>query len=123
MYANMHGAGRRWRNLLCAAFLVAATASGLTSACAEDATVKIDNFTFAPPQLTVKAGTTVIWRNEDDIPHMVVSSTRLFKSKALDTDDSYAFKFPDVGTYEYFCSLHPHMKGTIVVEPATQAEK
>src|SRR5262249_54634847 len=123
MCVNMHGAGRRRRNLLCAAFLVAATASGLASARAEDATIKIDNFTFAPPQLTVKAGTTVTWRNEDDIPHMVASSTRLFKSKALDTDDRYAFTFPAVGTYEYFCSLHPHMMRTIVVEPATQAEK
>src|SRR6266568_8466101 len=85
---------------------------------AADATVKIDNFTFAPPSLTVKAGMTVTWRNEDDIPHAVASSTRVFKSKALDTDDSFSFTFNDAGTYEYFCSLHPHMKGTIVVEPA-----
>ena len=90
---------------------------------AEDATVKIDNFTFAPAQLTVKAGTTVIWRNEDDIPHTVASSTRAFKSKALDTDDRFSFTFRDAGTYEYFCSLHPHMRGTILVEPATHAAK
>ena len=90
---------------------------------AEDATVNIDNFTFAPAQLTVKAGTTVIWRNEDDIPHTVASSTRAFKSKALDTDDRFSFTFRDAGTYEYFCSLHPHMKGAITVEPATHAAK
>jgi len=90
---------------------------------AEDATVKIDNFTFAPSTLTVKAGTNVTWRNEDDIPHTVASSTRVFKSKALDTDDSFSFTFNDAGTYEYFCSLHPHMKGTIVVEPANHAAK
>jgi plastocyanin len=59
----------------------------------------------------------VIWRNEDDIPHMVASSTRLFKSKALDTDDSFSFTFTAPGTYEYFCSLHPRMTGTVVVEP------
>ena len=84
---------------------------------AEDATVKIDNFTFAPARLTVKAGTTATWRNEDDIPHTVTSATRLFKSKALDTDDSFSFTFTAPGTYEYFCSLHPRMTGTVVVEP------
>jgi amicyanin len=78
--------------------------------------VTIDNFTFAPQRLTVKAGTTVTWRNEDDIPHTVAASTRIFKSKALDTDDTYSFTFTTPGTYEYFCSLHPHMTGTVVVE-------
>jgi len=78
--------------------------------------VKIDNFTFAPQRLIVRAGTTVIWRNRDDIPHAVASSSRLFKSKALDTDDTYAFTLTTAGTYEYFCSLHPQMTGTIVVE-------
>ena len=78
--------------------------------------IKIDNFTFAPQRLIVKAGTTVIWRNRDDIPHAIASSIRLFKSKALDTDDTYAFTLKTAGTYEYFCSLHPQMTGTIVVE-------
>ena len=89
---------------------------------AEDATVKIDNFTFVPAQLTVKGGTTVTWRNEDDIPHTVTSATRLFKSKALDTDDSFSFTFTEPGTYEYFCSLHPRMTATIVVEPKDAAK-
>src|SRR5262249_61352561 len=74
---------------------------------AEDATAKIDNFTFAPARLTVKAGTTVTWRNEDDIPHTVTSTTQLFKSKALDTEDSFSFTFTEPGTYQYFSSLHP----------------
>ena len=78
--------------------------------------IKIDNFTFAPQRLIVKAGTTVTWRNQDDIPHAIASSIRLFKSKALDTDESYAFTLKTAGTYEYFCSLHPQMTGTIVVE-------
>jgi plastocyanin len=82
---------------------------------ADDATVRIDNFTFAPERLTLKAGTTVAWRNEDDIPHTVISATRLFKSSALDTDDTYSFTFTEPGMYEYFCSL----PGTIVVEPGT----
>jgi plastocyanin len=81
--------------------------------------IKIDNFTFAPQRLIVRSGTTVIWRNRDDTPHAVASSTRLFKSKALDTDDTYAFTLTTAGTYEYFCSLHPQMTGTIVVEGQT----
>jgi len=81
--------------------------------------VMIDNFTFNPPRLTAKAGTTITWQNEDDIPHTVASSTKLFKSKALDTSDNFSFTFATPGVYEYFCSLHPHMTGTIVVEAAT----
>ena len=79
-------------------------------------TVTIDNFTFAPQRLTVKRGTTVTWTNRDDIPHTVTAVDMQFRSKALDTDDSYSFTFTTPGTYAYFCSLHPHMTGTIVVE-------
>ena len=106
--------------LLVAAF-AAATLLFLDAAAAQDAEVKIDNFTFAPPSLTVKAGTTVTWRNEDDIPHTVASSVRVFKSTALDTDDSFSFTFTEPGSYDYFCSMHPHMRGKIVVEPGTHA--
>jgi plastocyanin len=81
--------------------------------------VKIDNFTFAPQRVTVKAGTTVTWTNEDDIPHTVASTTMAFRSKALDTDDKFSFTFTTAGVYDYFCSLHPHMTGTIVVETAS----
>ena len=96
---------------------------GTVSARAEELKVTIDNFTFGPEKLTVKAGTTVTWTNEDDIPHTVASATKAFKSKALDTDDSFSFTFNTPGTYEYFCSLHPHMVGTVVVEPADGADK
>jgi amicyanin len=106
-----------------AAFILGAcVAAGLAWAAA-DAKVNIDNFTFGPEKLIVKAGTTVTWTNEDDIPHTVASSTKAFKSKALDTDDSFSFTFTTPGTYEYFCSLHPHMVGTVVVEPAEGADK
>ena len=81
-----------------------------------DTIVTIDNFTFEPQRLMVKAGTTVTWVNQDDIPHLVASTTKLFKSKALDTDDKFSFTFTTPGVYDYFCSLHPHMTGTIVVE-------
>jgi plastocyanin len=84
----------------------------------ENAEVKIDNFTFAPQSLTIKAGTTVTWTNEDDIPHTVVATAKAFRAKVLDTDDKFSFTFTTAGSYEYFCSLHPHMTGTIVVESA-----
>jgi plastocyanin len=103
------------------ATIVAAAFFTASPARAADTEVTIDNFTFAPERVTVKAGTTVTWINRDDIPHTVASTTRLFKSKALDTDDKFSFTFATPGTYEYFCSLHPHMKATIVVEaPAGQ---
>jgi len=80
-------------------------------------TVSIDNFSFGPQTLTVKAGTTVTWTNKDDIPHGIGATNNAFpKSKALDTDDSYSFTFTTPGTYQYFCYLHPKMVGSIVVE-------
>jgi hypothetical protein len=63
--------------------------------------------------------TTVTWINGDDIPHTVTSSGKVFKSKTLDTEDKFSFTFTTPGSYEYFCSLHPHMTGAIVVEAAT----
>ena len=85
---------------------------------AEELEVKIDNFTFAPQTLTVKAGTTVTWINEDDIPHTVVS-TGHFRSKPLDTGDKFTFTFTTPGSFEYFCGLHPHMQASITVQAAT----
>jgi amicyanin len=97
----------------------AAVAFPAASAQAADAEVQIDQFAFAPQRVTVKVGTTVTWINHDDIPHTVTSSSKSFKSNALDTKDKFSFTFTTPGTYEYFCSLHPHMTGTIVVETAT----
>jgi plastocyanin len=114
-------------SLFAAAALQVAVRAGvtvvtITPARAADATVKIDNFTFAPQQFTVKIGTTVTWDNEDDTPHTVASSTKLFRSNALDTGDKFSFTFATPGVYQYFCSLHPHMIGTIVVEAAAGAK-
>jgi amicyanin len=78
--------------------------------------VTIDNFTFGPKELTVAVGTTVKWVNHDDIPHNVVNKDKVFRSKALDTDDSYSFTFASAGTFDYFCGLHPHMQGKIIVK-------
>jgi plastocyanin len=78
--------------------------------------IKIDNFSFTPPTLTVKAGTQITWTNGDDIPHTVVSDNQSFKSKVLDTDDKFTYTASKPGTYSYFCSIHPKMTGKVVVE-------
>jgi plastocyanin len=95
---------------IAAAFLLPA---GRTRA--EDTAVNIDNFTFEPKELTVKVGTTVIWKNRDDIPHTVVSAGK-FRSKTMDTDGTFTFTFTAAGEYKYFCSLHPHMTGMVKVK-------
>jgi len=82
----------------------------------ESMPVKIDNFTFGPAELTVTAGTTLTWTNHDDIPHTVVSTDKVFKSKVLDTDEMFSFTFSTPGTFPYFCSLHPKMTGKVVVK-------
>jgi plastocyanin len=88
------------------------------SVAAQDATnvITIDNFTFTPPELTVAVGTTVKWVNHDDIPHTVVNKDKAFRSKALDTDDSFSYTFASAGTFDYFCGLHPHMVGKVIVK-------
>lgn len=78
-------------------------------------TVKIDNFVFGPQAVTVSVGTTVTWINQDDIPHTVVADDKSFKSKVLDTDERFSFTFTKAGEYGYFCSLHPHMTGKVIV--------
>jgi len=94
----------------------------LGTVAAQDATKKdaneitIDNFTFTPKELTVPVGTTVKWLNHDDIPHTIVEKKTTFRSKALDTDDSYSFTFTSAGTFDYFCGLHPHMVGQVIVK-------
>ena len=103
--------------------VAASAGAGEDKTGAGPAEVKIDNFSFGPQTLTVPVGTTVTWTNRDDIPHTIASVKRAFKSKALDTSDSFSFTFNESGTYAYFCSLHPHMTGRIVVEPANAAAK
>jgi plastocyanin len=87
-----------------------------TPAQAASAEVKVDNFSFGPATLTVAVGTTVTWTNRDDIPHTVVSTDKVFKSKVLDTDEKFSFTFSKAGTYPYFCSIHPKMTGSVVVQ-------
>lgn len=100
---------------LAAAVLAAAAPAPAPAA----ATVTIGNFTFGPAALVVRPGTTVTWVNGDDTPHTVVAADhKTFRSKVLDTDERFAFTFTQPGTYDYFCSIHPHMTGKIVVKAA-----
>jgi plastocyanin len=78
--------------------------------------VIIDNFSFQPANLTVKAGTKVTWVNHDDVPHTATDTDKRFNSKTLDTDDQFAFTFEQPGTYNYYCALHPKMTGQIIVK-------
>jgi len=84
---------------------------------AASATVKIDNFSFGPATITIPVGSTVTWTNNDDVPHVVSSDdNKMFKSKALDTDDHFSFTFTKPGTYNYYCAIHPKMTAKIVVQ-------
>ena len=97
--------------------LTAAGAAAVTAA-ASPATVDIDNFAFTPAALTVTAGTTVTWKNEDDSPHRIGDKNGTFKSAALDTDDSFSHTFAAPGEYRYICTIHPYMVGKIIVKRA-----
>lgn len=103
------------RRRLCAAGAAAVFAVLPRPARASDSSVKIDNFTFNPATLNVKPGAIVAWTNEDDIPHSIIAVDGKFHSPALDTGDAFSVTLTDPGAYDYYCGLHPHMKGTIIV--------
>ena len=95
-----------------------ATQTAATETVAAKNEIMIDDFAFSPAQLTVPRGTRLVWTNRDDDPHTVTSSAepKAFASPALDTGESFAVTFDQPGTYRYFCSIHPQMEGTIVVQ-------
>jgi plastocyanin len=78
--------------------------------------VTIHNFMFSPMEMTVKAGSTVTWKNMDGEPHTVVNDAGLFRSSALDQNDTFQFKFDKPGVYKVFCGIHPNMRETITVQ-------
>jgi len=78
--------------------------------------IEIKNYMFM--EVTVPQGTKVTWVNRDDVPHTVVEKTKVFRSAALDTGDSYSHVFDQPGTYEYYCSIHPFMIAKVIVTPA-----
>ena len=91
-------------------------AAGAPQASPAPVEVKIDNFSFGPGAITIPLGTTVTWTNRDDIPHTVVSTEGVFKSKVLDTDEKFSYTFSKAGSFPYFCSVHPKMTGKVVVQ-------
>jgi plastocyanin len=102
-----------------AAFLAAASLFGPPALAAAPApvTVHIANFVFDKDTVEVVPGQTVTWINDDDAPHTVVSDDKkTFRSKVLDTGEQFSFTFGAAGTYSYFCSVHPHMTGKVVVK-------
>jgi plastocyanin len=100
-----------------AACLLLSVLPAATGTAQEGTTIIVaKSFMFAPAALTVKAGSTVTWTNHDQEPHTVASDSGLFRSNALDTNDSYSFRFDQPGTYHYTCSIHPQMVGTIIVQ-------
>ncbi|MEA1675056.1 cupredoxin family copper-binding protein [Nitrospirillum sp. BR 11163] len=105
------------RTLMSAARVAAVLFCALAGfAHAEAVEIRIDNFTFSPAEVHVAPGTTIVWVNADDIPHAVAANDKSFKSKVLDTEEKYSRTVAGPGTIDYFCSLHPHMTGRIIVD-------
>lgn len=78
-------------------------------------TIDIEDFAFAPATVTVPAGSTVTWTNKDGEPHTVVANDGTFRSPTMDTNGTFSFTFATTGTFDYVCSIHPFMHGTVVV--------
>jgi plastocyanin len=100
-----------------ATLLAAAPVSGIGAAQAQETNaVVIKNFDFAPMTITIKAGSSVTWKNFDGEPHTVTSVDGLFRSGAIDQNESFTFKFDKPGTYQYLCSIHPRMRAAVIVQ-------
>jgi plastocyanin len=114
---HVNRAFTRALHVLALAALWMVTASALIAAEAADSPqILIKDFMFAPAALSVKAGSTVSWRNQDNEPHTVASDSGLFRSGAIDTDEVFSFKFEQPGTYHFICTIHPYMVGTITAQ-------
>jgi plastocyanin len=103
------------RDLVAALALMTLAAPG--RAAGGQAVVVVSNFTFTPPEIRVAVGSTVTFRNDDDIPHQVIADDGSFRTSALDTGDAQAITFGKAGSFGYYCGLHPHMQGKVVVVP------
>jgi plastocyanin len=113
---NLERPRRGWLLAAVAALCVSATGASYVAAADAPNSIIVKDFMFAPNSLTIKAGSSVTWVNKDDEPHTVVSDSGTFRSAALDTDETFSFKFDKPGTYHFTCSIHPRMVGTITVE-------
>ena len=112
---SMHVPVRAFMLRLVAGALIAASASGFCADAQENGVVMVKNFMFSPMSLTIKAGSTVTWKNLDGEPHTIVDDAGLFRSAALDQNDTYKHTFDKPGVYNVFCGIHPNMKETITV--------
>jgi len=79
--------------------------------------INISNFAFDPPSITIAPGTTVTWTNQDSVAHTVTGDNVGLASGHLAKGQSYSFTFNQAGTFTYHCSIHPTMKGTVIVTP------
>ena len=95
---------------------LALVAVGVAGAAPAGPAVTIDNFTFNPAPITVPAGAKVTWTNDDDVPHTVRAEDGSFRSKPMDSGDSFSVTFAKPGVYSYFCSIHPKMVGKVIVK-------
>jgi plastocyanin len=101
----------------CFGVMVAAAPFGSANAQSQNGNViNIKNFMFSPMDLTIKAGSSITWKNLDDEPHTVVNDAGLFHSTALDQDATFTYRFDKPGVYKIFCGIHPFMKETITVQ-------
>lgn len=80
------------------------------------AAVTIKDLAFSPDMVTVAIGTTVTWTNQDSVSHTITSVDGIFGSDTLAPGNSFSFTFIDKGTFDYFCSIHPHMTGSVIVQ-------
>ncbi len=108
---------RRWLSILVSAG-VCWSAVGVPVATADPSgtTIIIRDFMYVPMAVTVSTGTRVTWINKDDEPHNVISDTGLFRSGAIDTDETFTYQFNQPGVYRITCSIHPRMLATVTVE-------
>jgi plastocyanin len=81
------------------------------------ASVSVDHNTFIPGEISVAPGTTVTWVNNETMPHTVVAPNKGFRSKTLLKEAKFSFTFTTPGEYDYLCSIHPNMKGKVIVKP------
>ncbi|MBG0807992.1 cupredoxin family copper-binding protein [Methylosinus sp. H3A] len=85
-------------------------------------TIDIGEFAFAPSEIRVETGARIVFVNHDDTPHNVVDRNGAFRSKALDTGESFSIVFDKPGEITYFCGLHPQMTGKVIVTPRSDRQ-
>lgn len=90
--------------------------SPATKSSGTDQGIQIANFSFAPIEIRIKAGTKVVWTNDDSVPHTVTSDNGKFDSGLFDQRKKFEFTFAEKGTFPYHCAVHPSMKATVIVE-------